>query len=182
MSIGNVSEAQGLHDTDELKLSVATGGFNWKSFTVSGREPDPMLSGGQTFMLVGGMKWFSKEDRIMLNISDFSKSVKGSKAKNVVGIPNDITLTTCASKVAGIFDPRGLLVPITGGFKIDISKLHQDNLTWNDQLPDSFRSMWISNFEMMEEIKTISYKRAVVPSDAKNLDIETLDMGMLAPN
>ena len=69
------------------------------------------------------------------------------------------------------------MVPITGGFKIDISRLHQDNLTWNDQLPDSFRSIWISNFEMMEEIKSISYKRAVVPSDAKSLEMETLDMG-----
>ena len=39
------------------------------------------------------------------------------------------------------------------------------------------RALWISNFEMMEEIKNLSYSRAIVPPDAKHLNVETLDMG-----
>ena len=173
---GSADEALGLQDTDELQLSVGTGGFDWKGFTVSGRDPDPILSGGQMFVPVGGRKWYPKTDRIMFNVSEFAKSTKGGKS-NVSGIPNDITMTTCVSKVAGIFDPSGLLVPITGGFKIDRSDLHRCNITWNDKLPDNLRGIWVSNFEMMEEIKTISYSRAVVPPDAKSLNMETLDMG-----
>ena len=93
------------------------------------------------------------------------KALRGGGS--VSGSPKDIAMTTCISKVAGIFDPTGLLVPITGGFKIDISDLHRCDLTWNDKLPDNLRGIWVSNFEMMEEIKTISYSWAVVPPDAK---------------
>ena len=38
---GSADEALGLKDTDELQLSIADGGFNWKGFTFSGRDPDP---------------------------------------------------------------------------------------------------------------------------------------------
>ena len=61
--------------------------------------------------------------------------------------------------------------------KLDISHLHRSGLTWDDSLPDNLRSAWINNFEIMEEIKNIQFRRAVVPIDAKNLDIVTLDTG-----
>ena len=35
--------------------------------------------------------------------------------------------------------------------------------------------MWIPHFERMQEINSISYKRAVVPDDAVSLDISTTD-------
>ena len=59
---GNASEVDGLHDTDELKLSLEKGGFALKGFSVSGRDPDPTLSGGEDFVLVGGLKWYPKND------------------------------------------------------------------------------------------------------------------------
>ena len=70
---GSATEAQGLQDTDELKLSVGTGGFDWKGFTVSSRDPDTNLSGGEMFVLVGGRIWYPKTDRIMFNISSMFK-------------------------------------------------------------------------------------------------------------
>ena len=38
-------------------------------------------------------------------------------------------------------------------------------------------SIWDSNFEMMQEIGKIRYKRAIIPVNAKNLEIETIDTG-----
>ena len=60
--------------------------------------------------------------------------------------------------------------------KLDISLLHSE-LGWDDEIPSNIRNVWTSNFEMMEEIGRIKYKRAIVPDDAINLDIETIDTG-----
>ena len=38
-------------------------------------------------------------------------------------------------------------------------------------------NVWISNFQMMEEIKEIRFKWAIIPRDVINLNIETIDTG-----
>ena len=42
-------------------------------------------------------------------------------------------------------------------------------------LPDELRTIWISHFQMMQEISRIKFQRAVVPDYAINLDIQTID-------
>ena len=37
--------------------------------------------------------------------------------------------------------------------------------------------MWVSNFELINEIGKVTFQRAVVPSDVVNLEIETIDTG-----
>ena len=176
---GNDSHSGMLQDTDELKLTLDSGGFTLKGFTVSGRDPDPTLSGGELFVVVGGLKWFPKGDFIMPNIGDlkFPDRVKGKRSPKILGIPDSFTMRDCVSKVAEIFDPVGKITPIIAGFKLDISALHQIGLKWDDEIPDNLRGLWISNFEMMAQIRDLHYRRAIVPQDAKNLDIETLEMG-----
>ena len=66
--------------------------------------------------------------------------------------------------------------------RLDIAHSASDGLTWDNQIPDNLipdnlRNVWVSNFEMMEEIERIKYSRAIVPHDAKNLNIVTLDAG-----
>ena len=46
-------------------------------------------------------------------------------------------------------------------------------LDWQDILPDNLRSMWVSHFELMEEIKHVRYHRTVIPDDAVSLDVTT---------
>ena len=43
-------------------------------------------------------------------------------------------------------------------------------------LPDELRTIWISHFQMMQEISRIKFQRAVVPDDAINLDTQTIDL------
>ena len=58
--------------------------------------------------------------------------------------------------------------------KLDIHELHARKLDWDDKLPDELRKIWVSNFELMQEIANIKFNRAVVPIDAY-LNIETID-------
>ena len=48
---------------------------------------------------------------------------------------------------------------------------------WEDKIPDQYRSVWLSNFELMEIIGDLVYNRAVVPADASSLDVELISAG-----
>ena len=153
------------------------GGFTLKGFTFSGEDPDVNLSGEQKYITVGGLKWDSKEDFLMLNINElnFAKKIRGRKCRDMTEIPKNLTMRDCVRKVAELFDPLGSIVPLIASMKLDISSLHRLGLNWDDPIPENLRSVWESNFAMMEEIGNITYKRTVIPIDAKNLDIVTLD-------
>ena len=163
----------------QLNLCTATGGFSLKGFTFSGQDPDKKLSVDGKSITVGGMKWFPKDDYVTLNIGElnFCKKLRGRKVSNNNEIPDELTVRDCASKVGEVFDPLGRVTPITAGLKLDTSFLHRSGLSWNDPIPENLRSVWTSNFEMIQELKHLKYKRAIVPHDAKNLDIVTIDTG-----
>ena len=71
----------------------------------------------------------------------------------------------------------GFLTPITATLKLDLHELVQRKLAWDDGIPDNLRNLWISHFEMISDIKGITYRRAIVPEDATSLKIDTLDFG-----
>ena len=77
---------------------------------------------------VAGMKWFSKEDKIALNIGElnFEKKKRGKKLSIVKGlIPQEFTRRDRVGKVAEIFD-------------------------WDDKIPEDLKHTWRTNFEMKE--------------------------------
>ena len=67
------------------------------------------------------------------------------------------------------------ITPITVAMKMDLHTLVKRGLSWDDVMPDDLISVWISNFEMMQKIGNLRFKRAVVPEDAMNLDVNTID-------
>ena len=46
-----------------------------------------------------------------------------------------------------------------------------------DPIPENLTGIWPSNFEMIKEIRSVKHQRTIVPEDAKNLDIVTIDTG-----
>ena len=162
--------------TEQLQQCLGKASFTFKGFTNSGEDPDSKVSNDGQSIGVAGMKWFSKGDFLMLNVGEmiFSRKVRGRRVHFSSKYP---TVTDCASIVAQLFDPIGLVAPLIGGFKVDVSYLHRNGLTWGDEIPDNLRSLWSSNAEMIKEIGSLKYKRAVIPSDAKSLDLVTIDTG-----
>ena len=176
---GDVDKGKGMKAVEQLQECLKTGGFGLKSITCSGEDPDESVSSDGKSIMVFGLRWFPKGDFFMVNIDahNFSRKVRGRKSVLGKGIPDDLTMKDCVTKVAEIFEPLGRLTPIMAGFKLDISRLHRDGFTWDDKLPDNLRAVWVDNTELMEEISRVKFKRAVVPLDAKNLDIMTIDTG-----
>ena len=165
--------------TEELRLCLGKAGFSLKGFTFSGQDLDSTLSIDGKSINVAGLKWFPKDDYLMFNSEaiNFAQKVRGRKLENKIGLPDNLTMRDCVSLVAQVFDPTGRLTPIIAGFKLDISQLHRSGLKWDDEIPENLRRIWSSNYTMIKEINQLRYKRAIVPLDAKNLDIVTIDTG-----
>ena len=163
--------------TDQLIAALAATGFDVKGVTVSGELPPEHLSQDGKSVTVGGVKWFTLEDYFTLNISEinFGKKHRGKRSLAEIGkIPEKLTKLDCVSKIAEIFDPTGRAAPILAGFKSDRSVLTERKLDWEDRIPDDLRKIWTDNFEMMQELKHVRFRRAVIPDDAVSTDVELL--------
>ena len=174
---GENSQDSAFQRADELTLILRRGGFGLKGFTFSKRDPPEALSEDGKSISVGGMKWYSKNDDLQLNINqlDFSKRCRGKHKEPVHQIPENLTRRHCVSKVAEIFDLTGIITPITASMKLDLHTLVQRNLKWDDTIPNDLRPIWDSHFEMINELKNFKFKRAIVPNDASSINIETID-------
>ena len=170
---------------DGLKTVANKGGFGLKPFTCSDHDPPEILANDDQSINVAGMKWFPKKDLLSLNIGElnFSKKHRGKKVASMAGlIPESFTRRDCAGKVAEIFDLLGKFTPITAGLKLDLSDLSKRNLEWDDNIPIDLKSTWQDNFKLIQELGEIKFKRAIVPEDALNLDIETIECADASQN
>ena len=76
---GDDSFDETLQATEQLSVALAIGGFIIKGYTFSGK--DPPEHDGESIM-VGGLKWFSKDDLISLNIPEINFFRKGIEVEN----------------------------------------------------------------------------------------------------
>ena len=177
---GDINNVETHKRADEIEVITSKGGYKLKGITLSGADPPSHLTDDEVSVTVGGMKWYSKSDEVSIAISELNfspkrRGKKSSAASNI--IPEVLTRRHCASKVAEVFDITGKLSPLIAAMKFDLRELSNLQLSWEDAIPDSLRPIWISHFEMMQELGNLKFKRAIVPIDAVSLDIETLDFG-----
>ena len=101
---------------------------------------------------------------------------RGKKSLDKVNqIPKEFTRRDCVGKVAEVFDILGRTTPLICSMKLDLRELVIRRLDWDDKIPDDLRREWISNFETIRAIGDIKFRRAIVPADAVNLEIDTID-------
>ena len=106
--------------TRDLKALLKTGGFELKGFTISGAHPPSHLSEDGVSVNTSGFRWFSYDDVLRLGhgVLNFSKRTRGKKDQYADGvIPENLTRSHCQGKASEVFDPIGLAVPVTCGFK-----------------------------------------------------------------
>ena len=96
------------------------GGFRLKGFTFSGLDPPKSLSEDNQSIGVVGMKWYSKDGVISLDIGplDFSKKQRGKYTNSIADVPECLTRRQWLSKVAEIFDITCMITPITAAMDL----------------------------------------------------------------
>ena len=177
---GETNQEEAHRTFDDLEVVLNSGGFLLKGVAFSGCDPPSSLSDDGETIFVAGMKWFVKRDELSLNIGElnFAKKHRGKKSthsKDV--IPSRLTRRHCASKVAEVYDLSGKVSPLIASMKINLQELIHRQIDWEDAIPNDLRPIWESNFELIKEIGTLRFRRAVVPEDAVSLDMNTLDFG-----
>ena len=173
---GKNSEGERSVATDQLSLALTKANFKLKGISISGAHPPENLANEDGISVtVGGMIWFTFNDTIGLKIP-LPDEVKRKKfVKILEKYPENLKRRDCVSIVYEIFDPSGIVAALVGSLKIDLHELVIRNLDWDDKIPENLRQIWESNFEMIQELRNVRYKRAVVPEDAVDLNLETLD-------
>ena len=175
---GTESPEKSFKVMDEIQVAIGQGGFDLKGFSMSGRSPPEHLTQDGESVTVLGLKWFPKGDFFKLNVGEqnFSQKLRGKKRKDTAGIISDkLTLRDCVSRASEIFDPLGRVAPIIAGIKLDISLLHKRCVGWDDPIPSELKEIWVKNFETINDLANAQFQRAVVPPDAVNLEVETID-------
>ena len=96
-----------------------------------------------------GLNWDSKEDTIVYNFSALAKLHNGEP----------MTKRNVLSLIAKIFDPLGLITPITTMLKVFMQKLFEIKLDWDEPLPKTLQSEWASLIADLESIGSLSVPR-----------------------
>ena len=166
--------------TDDLQALLSKGNFNLKGVTYSGHDPPEHLRNTDNSVTVFGYKWFPKLDELNLNIGEPSPPKKRSKHPGKTDAKK-LTRTACASRVGQIFDINGRFAPLVSEMKLDLNVLCKRKLDWVDDIPDDLISTWLKNFDTVSQIREIRFRRCVVPGDALNLDVETIEISDASP-
>ena len=172
---GQHSEIDRIRVSNELVTVLKKGGFILKGFTFSGFDPPEHLRNPDGCSInTLGEKWNSKEDTLSLNIGEVQKKVRFDLKS--APIPDRFRRRDCAGRVGQIFDVVGFVAPLIGGLKLDLSKLAKLKIGWDDFIPDNLVEDWKINFEMISQLGDSKFKRAIVPEDAVNLDMDTIEL------
>ena len=165
----------------EIDHVIGKGGFITKGYSVSGRPPLSELSKDGVKVSVLGIEWVPEPDLLQLAVGplNFAKKYRGKRqvTEDSRKIPDKITKRICTGKSGEVFDVSGLVAPLVATFKLDIRDLIIAGLGWDDEIPDNFREAWVKDFQMMESIGDLVYKRAVVPPNAVSTSIELIGTG-----
>ena len=179
---GQDSKEDCLEVADEIEGGLALGGMGVKGFTFSGKDPNPELSSDGESIGVAGMRWYSKSDELKLSMNgmlNFSPKLRGKKSNSPESfkIPTHPTCRQVGGKTAEVWDLSGIFTPLVARFKLDLHTLVERGLDWDDKIPDDLCADWEEKFSLMKGIGDVRVKRAVVPSDAKNLEFHTIEAG-----
>jgi len=72
-------------------------------------------------------------------------------------------------KVNSIYDPLGLMAPITVRAKILMRRINTEEfgkLDWDDPVPNTYQQEWFQFFEDLNESKEVAFKRTLKPDTA----------------
>ena len=127
------------------------------------------------------MIWQTEPDLIQAEVKPlfFGKVKRGKLPELLKGdlrpaLSKSFTKRTVLSKLAGLWDPLNLLAPLSVQYRLDFSSLCDLKVDWDDPLPEELLDKWVHHISEIQDAKELVFKRAVIPEDARSLDIELI--------
>ena len=87
----------------------------------------------EPMVIVLGLNWNTKTDTLSLSLTNLIKETDSI---------DKISKRSVLSLSSKLYDPLGFVEPVTVKAKIMMQELWKYNLTWDKELPDSFKENW----------------------------------------
>ena len=166
---------------ESLDFTLNLGSMGVKAYTFSSSKPSEVVSADGVHVGLVGLLWNSEKDIIGLDVKDlyFGKPKRGKLPEFVRGniteaLKTQFTRRTLVGKVAGVFDPLGLVTPISAKFKLNLHELNIYELDWDDQVPEKLLDRWVRNIESIQELKSIRFRRTIIPPGAVSTEVDLI--------
>ena len=145
-----VAEAKQI--TSDMDTILEKGQFQIKCWHSNSKELDQ--SDGERFTDLLGHKWNKENDKFTF------------KKREIIGQFETFTKRNCLALVAQLWDPIGLVSPVTIKFRIHLQELWSSGFGWDDVLPESVQKKWRENLQIMNYLLTLEFDRKLKPSNA----------------
>lgn len=138
--------------TEDIDKILARGCFQIKEWHSNSKEIDQ--SDGEESVDILGHRWNKVDDTFSFKKDEIS-TVKG-----------ELTKRHCLSLLAKLWDPLGLVTPVTIKFRIDLQELWSAGFDWDNILPNEIQMQWMKNLKMINQLFTSSFNRQLKPHNA----------------
>ena len=101
-------------------------------------------SSSERFSDLLGHKWDKQEDKFTF------------KKENVVGLLEGFSNRNCLTFLTQLWDPIGLVSPITIKFRIDL-QVWSSGYSWDDILPKSIQQTWLENVHSINDLLSFQF-------------------------
>ena len=175
------SDAAAHSDAESLKFLLELADMSVKGFIFSRQPPPPEVSTDGTTVGLVGMVWHTERDLITSDVKPifFGQKKRGKLPELLTGelkpaLAKCFTKREVLSKLAGLWDPLGLLTPLTVQYKLGFSQICDLKVDWDSPLPAELLDEWVEHIEEIQRAKGIFFNRAVVPADAAAIDLDVI--------
>ena len=146
------SQVTSLPITEEVDEILSAGNLKIKVWNSNHPNVDQNPQDRITDFL--GHEWDKTDDLISLKTRDFDVDMDKFNKRSALGL------------VMKLWDPIGLLLPVTMRYRIDLQQLWEHGYSWDEDLPPDIKELWASHSKVMEEIQNLSFERCLKPDDA----------------
>ena len=166
---GNEEDVRGVGTMSQI---LGRGSFNMKVIVTSGEcNAEKLWKLGDSVLGVG---WDASSDKIFIDLNNINSTNHRliqsllESTPHVALLHSRLTLRQVLSILNSIYDPLGLIAPLTIRLKIAFRDLFRSelNLKWDDLIAAENHNSWIQLIQILTEGKAISFPRATKPEQA----------------
>jgi len=145
------TQTQAAQLTKDIEAILAPRGFRIKEWFFSGSEKEASTGCKEGVL---GVQWDPGPDLFEMDMHLPAQS--------------HVTKKIMLSVIMTVFDPLGLLTPVTVRLKMMMRKVWacDPKLGWDDSLPHVLECEWIRLVQELNEAKSIKFRRSITPDDA----------------
>lgn len=105
-----------------------------------------------------GLSWNAEDDAFLFSIPQFNLNRR-------------VTKRTILSDIAQLFDPMGLLNPVTVVARLLMQRMWQIKINWDESCPLDIHTTWVNFRNQLPQLNDLRIPRRVVCESAKSIEI-----------